>query len=192
MRLAVAYLLVCSVGAKLIEDERIQQVHVTGHLLHAPQLALLLGVGEFNNETRRGSLQTDRHAHTHTALYISHACTHNRNRFVQRRLESKQGNIRMHALFTCNKLPLDPTHESTHTYTHTRVQDAQLEPNVICDSSVTTLNYTQPNDPSSVCWVLSIYIFIGSIICTHARKIAASAPTRHTRALNGDHLRRRS
>lgn len=44
------YLCVCSVRAELIEDERIQQVHVTGHLLHTTQLALLFGVGELNDQ----------------------------------------------------------------------------------------------------------------------------------------------
>lgn len=44
------YLGVGAVRTELIKDERIQQVHVTGHLLHAPYLSLLLRVGVFDDQ----------------------------------------------------------------------------------------------------------------------------------------------
>lgn len=45
------YLCVRSVRAKLIEYEWIQQIHVTGHLLHTTQLALFFGVSKLNDQT---------------------------------------------------------------------------------------------------------------------------------------------
>lgn len=50
------YLSVRSVGAKLVENERMDQAHIAGHLLHSPQLSLLLRVGEFHHQARRSAL----------------------------------------------------------------------------------------------------------------------------------------
>lgn len=51
MRKGVAtYLRVCAVRSKLIKDKRIQEVHMTGHLLHASYLSLLFRVGVFDNQ----------------------------------------------------------------------------------------------------------------------------------------------
>lgn len=41
----VTYLGVRAVGAKLVEDERVEDAHVSSHLLHASQLSLFLSVG---------------------------------------------------------------------------------------------------------------------------------------------------
>lgn len=56
----VAYLGVGSVGAELVEDERVDESHVAGHLLHPPQLPLLLRVGEFHHKARRSTLSIRR------------------------------------------------------------------------------------------------------------------------------------
>ena len=50
------YLGVGSVGAELVENERVDEAHVAGHLLHPPQLPLLLRVGEFHHQARRSTL----------------------------------------------------------------------------------------------------------------------------------------
>lgn len=44
------YLRVRAVRSKLIKDKRIQEVHMTGHLLHASYLSLLFRVGVFDNQ----------------------------------------------------------------------------------------------------------------------------------------------
>ena len=38
-----------AVGVELVEDERREQSHVAGHLLHPPQLAFLLRVGKLDH-----------------------------------------------------------------------------------------------------------------------------------------------
>lgn len=50
------YLSVGSVCSKLVENKGMDQAHVSGHLLHSPQLSLLLRVGEFHHQARRGAL----------------------------------------------------------------------------------------------------------------------------------------
>lgn len=44
------YLGVRAVVAKLVEDERVNEPHVAGHLLHPPQLPLLLRVGKLDDQ----------------------------------------------------------------------------------------------------------------------------------------------
>lgn len=44
------YLRVGAVRSKLIKDKRIQEVHMTSHLLHASYLSLLLRVCVFDNQ----------------------------------------------------------------------------------------------------------------------------------------------
>lgn len=43
---------VSAIGAELVEDEGVEQAHVAGHLLHAPQLSLLLCVRELHHQAR--------------------------------------------------------------------------------------------------------------------------------------------
>jgi Cu/Ag efflux protein CusF len=53
----MTYLGVGAICAKLIEHEGVEKAHVAGHLLHAPQLAFLLSIREFDHETRRCTLK---------------------------------------------------------------------------------------------------------------------------------------
>ena len=55
--LFLVYLCVCPVGSELVEYEWVEQAHVSGHLLHSPQLALLLCVGQLHHQARGGALK---------------------------------------------------------------------------------------------------------------------------------------
>ena len=50
------HLSIRSVCAELVEYERMDEAHVACHLLHSPQLSLLLRVGEFHHQARRCTL----------------------------------------------------------------------------------------------------------------------------------------
>jgi len=44
------YLRIGAVCPKLVEDERVKETHVAGHLLHAAQLAFFFCVSKFHHE----------------------------------------------------------------------------------------------------------------------------------------------
>lgn len=44
------YLCIGAVRPKLVENERVQETHVAGHLLHATQLTFFFCVSKFHHE----------------------------------------------------------------------------------------------------------------------------------------------
>jgi len=44
-------------GAELVKHERVEKSHVSGHLLHPPQLPLFFGVRELDHQAGRSSLK---------------------------------------------------------------------------------------------------------------------------------------
>ena len=46
----IMYLRIGAICPKLVEDERVKETHVAGHLLHAAQLAFFFCVSKFHHE----------------------------------------------------------------------------------------------------------------------------------------------
>lgn len=68
---AASCLSVGSVGSEL-QGHGVEDAHLTGHLLHAADGALLVRVCELHHQAGRGSLHPSRHPHIHT--HTSNAC----------------------------------------------------------------------------------------------------------------------
>ena len=51
IELFIQYLCVGAVVSKLVEDERVDEAHISSHLLHPPQLPFLLRVGKLDDQT---------------------------------------------------------------------------------------------------------------------------------------------
>ena len=48
---------ICSIWSKLIKHKRVEEAHVSSHLLHSTYLSFFFSVCEFYDKTRRGTLK---------------------------------------------------------------------------------------------------------------------------------------